>query len=253
MRKGEAMRAFRTLFKIEFILSLRDMNMPIFALGMPVVVTVIMGMLYAGQPAYDGAGYSFIDQSFGAMASIGICAGGAMGLPLVVAGYRSRKILKRYFVTPVSPGMLLGVQVAVYAVYAIASAALVYLVAALCFGMSFGGSWLGFAGSFLLVMASMFGIGMLVGGTAKNERIASVLASAAYFPMLLFSGATVPYEVMPQAIQRIVDVLPLTQGIKLLKASSLGLSLDDAIVPIVVLVAWGVVCGGLAIKFFKWE
>ncbi len=41
--------------------------------------------------------------------------------------------------------------------------------------------------------------------------------------MLIFSGATPPYEVMPAALQKVADVLPLTQGIKLLKATSLGL------------------------------
>ena len=57
----------------------------------------------------------------------------------------------------------------------------------------------------------------MVGGIAKNSKIAGVIASALYFPMLIFSGATLPYEVMPGAMQRIVYVLPLTQGIKILK------------------------------------
>ena len=39
--------------------------------------------------------------------------------------------------------------------------------------------------------------------------------------MLIFSGATLPYEVMPGIMQKIVDILPLTQGIKILKASTL--------------------------------
>lgn len=247
------MKSGKTLFGIEFVLSLRDMNMPLFALGMPLAVMAVIGMLYAGQPAYVGASYSFIDQSFGAVAAIGICAGGAMGLPLVVAGYRSRKILKRYFVTPVSPAVLLGAQVAVYSVYAVVSAALVYATASLCFGYRFAGEWPTFIGSFVLVMAAMFSMGMLIGGTAKNERIASVLASVAYFPMLLLSGATVPYEMLPQVVQRIADILPLTQGIKLLKATSLGLPLDDALVPIVVLAVWTVVCGALSLRFFRWE
>ena len=124
------MKAFSTLFAVEFRLSLRDMNMPIFAAIMPVVVMLVIGMLFGGQPAHEGAGYTFVAQSVGAVSAIGICAGGAMGLPLVVSNYRYRKILKRYFVTPVSAGTILAVQVAVYTVYALVSAVLVFAVAA---------------------------------------------------------------------------------------------------------------------------
>ena len=119
------MKAFSTLFRVEFRLSLRDMNMPIFAVIMPVVVMLVVGMMFGDQPAYEGASYTFVAQSVGAVSAIGICAGGAMGLPLVVSNYRHRTILKRYFVTPVSVHTILAVQVAIYTVYALISAMLV--------------------------------------------------------------------------------------------------------------------------------
>ncbi len=71
--------------------------------------------------------------------------------------------------------------------------------------------------------------------------------------MLIFSGATLPYEVMPPALQKAADILPLTQGIKLLKASSLGLPMGSVWIPIAVMAAFMVICGGIAIRFFKWE
>ena len=176
-----------------------------------------------------------------------------MGLPLVVSAYRGRKILKRYFVTPASPGLILAVQVAIYSVYALVSAVLVFGVAALFFGYEFAGSWPAFAGSYALVLAATLALGMMVGGLAPNEKVASVLACVMYFPMMLLSGATIPYEMMPQAVQRVADLLPLTQGVKLLKATSLGLPADQAVVPVVVMAAWAVVCTAVAVRFFKWE
>ena len=247
------MKAFSTLFAVEFRLSLRDMNMPIFAAIMPVVVMLVIGMLFGGQPAHEGAGSTFVAQSVGAVSAIGICAGGAMGLPLVVSNYRHRKILKRYFVTPVSVHTILAVQVAIYTVYALVSAVLVFAVATLFFGFSFAGSWPAFIGSYALVCATMLALGMMVGGLAPNEKVAGVLASVLYFPMLLLSGTTLPYEVLPTAVQRAADLLPLTQGVKLLKATSLGLPLDQAIVPVLVLAAWAVMCAAVAVRFFKWE
>ncbi len=53
-----------------------------------------------------------------------------------------------------------------------------------------------FLGAFLLIILSIFSIGLMVGGVAPNMKMASVLASIIYFPMLIFSGATLLYELM---------------------------------------------------------
>lgn len=247
------MKTFSTMLKTELRLSLRGMDMLIFALIMPVVATVILGIIYGSKPAYDGASYTFLAQSFGAVSTIAICAGGVMGLPLVVSDYRHKKILKRLKVTPVSPAMILAVQVTIYALYALASLALVYLTSALFFGFRLEGSWALFLGGFLLVMVAMFSIGMMVGGIAANTKIAGVIASLLYFPMLIFSGATLPYEVMPPVLQRAADIMPLTQGIKILKAATLGLPIHESRIPTVILGVLTIVCAGISVRFFRWE
>ncbi len=247
------MRAFKALFKTESKLSLRGMDMFIFAICMPVVVVIILEVIYGSKPAFEGAGYTFLAQSFGAVASIAICAGGVMGLPLVISEYRSRKILKRFKVTPISPALILTVQVVIYALYSVASLILVYATEALFFGFRITGSWAQFLGAYLLVVMSMFSIGVLVGGLAANTKIAGIAASILYFPMLIFSGATLPYEVMPSALQKVADILPLTQGIKLLKAASLGLPTNSVFIPVVVMIALAVICTGIALRYFKWE
>lgn len=247
------MNKYFTMLKTEMKLSFRGMDMVIFALCLPVVVVVLLGIVYGNQPAFEGASYSFLEQSFGALSTIAICAGGVMGLPLVISDYRQKKLLKRYKVTPTSPVLLLAVQVSIYAIYSLLSLALVYLVGNLFFGVRLPGSLVMFFVSYLLVMLSMFSIGMMVGGVAPNMKAASIVASVLYFPMLIFSGATLPYEVMPTVLQKIADILPLTQGIKLLKAASLGLAIEDAWLPLIIMAALIVVCGGIALKCFKWE
>lgn len=247
------MKAFNTMLKTELKLSLRGMDMFIFAICVPLVVLIILGIIYGNKPAFEGAGYTFLEQSFSALATISICAGGVMGLPLVVSEYRSRKILKRYKVTPISPALILMVQVAIYTLYAIASLALLYLTAKLFFGYQFHGSVATFFGGYLSVIVSMFSIGMMVGGIAPNTKMAGAIASILYFPMLIFSGATLPYEVMPTALQKIANVLPLTQGIKLLKSASLGLNGDNMLVPLLIMAVIAIVCICVSLKCFRWE
>ena len=241
------MNKFLTMLKTELKLSFRGMDMIIFAVCMPVVVVILLGIIYGGKPAFDGADYTFLEQSFGAVSTIAVCAGGVMGLPLVISD------LKRFKITPSSPVLLLSVQVAIYMIYSLIALVLIYLVSVLLFGMKLRGAFLPFMGAFFLVMISMFSIGMLVGGVSPNTKIASVLASLLYFPMLIFSGATLPYEVMPAVLQKLADLLPLTQGIKLLKAASLGLPAENVMASLAVMAVITVVCGGISIRFFKWE
>ena len=89
----------------------------------------------------------------------------------------------------------------------------------------------------------MFSIGLLVGGIAPNTKIASAAASLLYFPMLIFSGATLPYEVMPVALQKAADILPLT----------LGLPIDSVFIPVIVMSVIAVICTAASLRFFKWE
>lgn len=247
------MKSFNTMLKTELKLSLRGMDMVIFSICMPIVVLVVIGVIYGNKPAFEGANYTFLEQSFGAITSIAICAGGVMGLPLVVSDYRSKHILKRFKVTPVDPIVILLVEVTIYALYSLVSMSSLFLVAKLFFKFNMQGNILNFILGWLLVMISMFSIGIMVGGISKDSKIAGVIASVLYFPMLIFSGATIPYEVMPNIMKNIVDVFPLTQGIKILKSAILGQSVENIIIPIVIMLIITAICSAVAIKCFKWE
>lgn len=247
------MKTFKKMLRIEGALSIRDMNMIIFAIIMPIIVLVILGIIYGKKPAFEGADYSFIEQSFGALSTIAICAGGLMGLPILVSDYRERKILKKFKVTPVSSAMILFVHLVIYSIYSVVSTVLLWVMAKLFWGFQMKGSYCIFIVGWVLVLLSMLSIGMLVGGIAKNSKMASVIASLLYFPMLIFSGATLPYEVMPVPMQRIVDIMPLTQGIKILKAATLGMPLENTVVSVAVMVIVAVLCIVGSIKFFRWE
>lgn len=229
------------------------MNMVIFAIIMPLVVWIILGVVYGGKPAYEGAAYTFLEQSFGAVCAISMCAGGLMGLPIVISDYRERKILKRFQVTPVSPAMLLGVELTVYVLYCLVSLITLGIAAALFGKVRMYGSIGAFLGSFLLTMISTLSIGMLVGGLAKNSKQAGVIASILYFPMLVFSGTTLPIEIMPELMQKVVSFFPMTQGILLMKNTFLGLNTGNVLLPVIVMAVVTALCTGLSIRFFRWE
>ena len=246
------MKRFFTFLKTELKLSVWDMNMVIFAVIMPLVIFLILGIIYGTKPAYDGADYTFLEQSFGAVSAVAICAGGLMGLPLAVSGLREMKILKRLRVTPVSPVFVLGIELSMYIVYCAVSLATL-AAAALLWGVQLRGSLLCFLGSWALTMLSTLSIGMLAGGVAKDTKQASVIASILYFPMLIFSGATLPFEGMPKAMQKIVRFFPLTQGLTMMKNSFLGIGAGNVLLPVGVMLGLTALCTVLSVRFFRWE
>lgn len=73
------------------------------------------------------------------------------------------------------------------------------------------------------------------------------------FPHADFWGATLPFEVMPIIMQKIIGILPLTQGMQLMKAAFLGIPLENALLPVIIMSAVTLICFGISIKCFKWE
>jgi ABC-2 type transport system permease protein len=237
-------KAFGTVLKTELRLATRNPDMILFGIVFPIGVMLLLGFVSSPEA---------VRLDFGGVACFGICAAGLMGLPLTMSDYRHRKVLKRFRVTPASPALLLGAQVMVQCAYVGVSATAVFLVARYAFGVRIEGGALRFVASFLLVQASIFGIGALVGSVSPNAKVANAIASALYFPMVFLSGATVPFELFPRWLRIAAEVLPLTQGIKLMKGAVLGTPLAGLAAPIAVLSLVALASYSIAVARFKWE
>ncbi len=178
---------------------------------------------------------------------------GLMSLPLAVATYREQKILKRFMATPIQPLQILVSQVVVNGITTLAGITLLLLAAKLVYKVQFFGNVLTTIIAFLLVVVSMFSLGLVIAGVTPNAKAASSLAFIVYFPMLFLSGASIPLNIMPDALVTISNFLPLTYGVRLLSGIWLGGKFLDYGLEVAVLVGITVVCSAVAIRFFKWE
>lgn len=107
------MKRFLTLLKIEGKLALRGIDGVFFGIIMPVGIALLIGTICGNKPAFEGATHTYLQENVPAIITVGICATAFMGIPLGIADYRDKKILKHYFVTPVSPSIILFVQVVI--------------------------------------------------------------------------------------------------------------------------------------------
>ena len=115
------------------------------------------------------------------------------------------------------------------------------------------GNILAFMGSWLLTLVSMFSIGLLMASLCRTVKSVNEVTTLVYFPMLFLSGATIPYELFPSGLQKAASVLPLTQGIKLMKAVSTGAALEGVWKIVVLLVGIALICSVISVKTFRRE
>lgn len=242
------MNTFLTLLKIEGKLVWKGIDILIFGICFPIILAALFGYLLSKESI---TGATSFELSYAAVITIGVLATGVMGVPLTIADYRHRGILKRFQVTPVSPIQILFSQGLIQLSSAIVSFIGVTLVYHLLFDYILNGSWLIFLLTYAFVILAMYSIGILIGSIVPDQKAANLWSSVAYFTMLLFSGATIPYEVMPRFFQWIMDILPLSHGIHLLKQASTGEPLGT--VHIFVLALCIIIGLGGAIKLFKWK
>lgn len=244
------MSTFLTFLKIEGKLVWKGIDILIFGICFPIILATLFGYLLSND---ELAGASNFELSYAAVITIGVLATGVMGVPLTIADYRHRGILKRFQVTPVSPFQILFAQGLIQLSSALVSFIGVTLVYHLLFDYELKGSWAIFLMTYAFVIVAMYSIGIFIGSLVPDQKSANVWSSVAYFTMLLFSGATIPYEAMPRFFQWIMDILPLSHGIHLLKQASTGGSLTDGLFHIMILALCIVIGLGGAIKYFKWK
>jgi ABC-2 type transport system permease protein len=128
------------------------------------------------------------------------------------------------------------------------------LFARVAFGVVIQGSLLTMAFLILLGSLSFSGIGLLVGCRAKTLEAVSGLMNLVMLPMWVLSGIFFSAERFPDAVQPVIQALPLTQLINALRNVSLeGASLASLWQPVSILAAYGAGSFVLALRWFRWN
>ena len=242
---------FFNMYKVEQRLFFRSPDVIIFNLAMPSITFLIISLI-AGNKAAGNQGLTFLQSSYAALSTVGICCSAFMSIPIIIVDYRSQGVLKRMYCSPCSPARLLVCDTIASGIMAIISTLILTLIAIIFFGYTMTGNVMIYIGLWFVTMISMFSIGLTVASLCRTTKSMNIVTSLLYFPMLLFSGATIPVEIFPKGLRFFADILPLGVGINLLKSASIG-QYENIILPIIILSAITAICTFIAVKFFKWE
>ena len=245
------MKRFWRMYRVEQKIFFRSPDVILFNLIMP-LVTLILITIIAGNKDAAYSGLTYLQSAYVALSTVGICCSAFMSIPITIVECRSQGVLRRMYCSPCSPARLLACDTICSGVIAALSTLILTIAAVVFFGYRMQGNVLVYIAVWLLTMISMFSIGLMVASLCRTTKSMNVVTSLLYFPMLLFSGATIPLEVFPPWFQAVAKLMPLGVGIDLLKSVSMG-CYDSITVPTITLIAIAVICGTIAVKTFRWE
>ena len=235
----------------EIKLFLREPSNVFFTLAFPLILLFVFGAIFGNEPVDLFGGLGTVDVSVPAYIGMTIATLGLIGLPIGLATYREQGILRRLRATPVHPATIFGALLAVNLIAALLGALLLLTAGKLVFDVHLPEMPLSLLPAILLCTLSFSSVSFILSGLVSTPRVAQAVGMALLMPMLFLSGAAMPRETMPEAIQRIGDFLPLTYVVELLKGLWFGQGWDWSAV--VVLVGMLVAGALLATRMFRWE
>jgi len=173
-------------------------------------------------------------------------------IPLV--GDREKLILKRLAATPLRRWQLVGSNVLMRLLIAIAQTVIIVAVGTFFFGVDIVGSMVTTFGFVLLGAMTFLSLGYVIASFASTEDSANGMTSIIQFPMMFLSGTFFPIDAMPDALKVVARALPLTYlGDGLRQVMVAGTPFAPLWVCFAFLAVWLVVCFGIAARFFRWQ
>ncbi len=168
---------------------------------------------------------------------------------------KKKGVLRRLHITPIRVWQFFVSSVLSNSVIGLISIGIMILVASTpLFHFQVVGSYLELAIFIILGILTIFGIGLAIGGWAKNENQAAPLANIIVFPMLFLSGTFFPRYAMPEWLQSVTAYLPLTpiiDGIRMIATE--GKHLTQILPQIGLTLLWAVIIYAIAFRVFRWE
>lgn len=197
---------------------------------------------------------SSFDYVFSGLVGFAIIGLGIFGPMGVFPELKKQGILRRLHTTPLKVWQYFLANVISQSSVGILSVALMFVVGVTVFDLNVVGNLLALILFVIFGIVTIFGIGLAVGGWAKDERQAAPLGNIITFPMMFLTGAFFPRFLMPEWLQSVSTFLPLTpviDGIRLILNE--GKSLLEIGPQIGLIAIWMVVIYFIAFRVFRWE
>jgi ABC-2 type transport system permease protein len=211
-------------------------------------------VMKVGVEKVTAKGSRYIDFLIPGLLGMNLMGTGVWSLAFGVTNARSRRILKRLVATPMHRGQYLLSLILGRLIFLLPEVVILVGIGWIFFDVEVRGSILLLLLTSVLGAMTFCGIGLLIAARVKTIEGASGLANLVLMPMWVVSGVFFSSERFPDIAQPIIKALPLTalnQALRGIMTEGQGLA---GIAPqLAIVLVWGLVCFGVALKIFKWR
>jgi ABC-type multidrug transport system permease subunit len=199
-------------------------------------------------------GNRYIDFLLPGLMGMNILGGGVWGIGFVLVDLRVRKVLKRLVATPMRRGDFLASLLVARLLMLLPEMLSLYLMGRWAFGIPMRGSLVTMAIVMVTGALASSGLGLLIASRTEKSETVVGLINLIVLPMWLLSGVFFSSKRFPEAVQPLIQALPLTQIIDGLREVILeGRTLLDIAWRLGILAVYAVVSFTLALRLFRWN
>jgi ABC-2 type transport system permease protein len=249
------MRTLRKMTWVEVKLLVREPLTLIFTFAFPLLVLLVLGQVFGNTPdpqqpeVFRNVGP--MDYYLPGYIGLSIAAIGLIALPVHLASYRERGVLKRLRASGISARTVVGAQAIVAALAAFAGATTLVIVGFAVHHVHAPESLLGVLLGFVASLACFAAIGVLLGAVMPSARAAQGIGLMLFFAMMFLSGTDGPREILGDVMRSIGEAFPLTHSFIVMQDPWIGFGINEARLAIVLGVT--VAAGVAAVRAFRWE
>jgi ABC-2 type transport system permease protein len=178
-----------------------------------------------------------------------VAALGLMTLPVTLASYRQRGILRRFRASSVSTSTLVSAQLTLALVTFAVGTLVMAIVARLAYHAMLPRDVLGVAVALLAGTAAFGAIGLLLATVTRTSRSAQGIGLMLFFALWLISGTGPPRAVLPAGLRDVGSVRPLTHLVIAVQDAWFGFGWAGT--DLAILAAYAVVAGVPALWLFR--
>lgn len=222
--------------------------------GINLAATGQPNILAVAPQSVTGQNINYFDIVLVGLVGMALMFNSIITIAVKLSMYRDQNVFKRLLATPLQVSRFFAAFIVAHMLLALVQVGVVLLVGIYVFGGVVHGNvaWL----VLIAVISNIIflNIGFIVGGYSKGPAAASGLGNVIAMPMMFFSGVFFPTDSLPAFLPKVVQILPLTPLINVLRSVAL-----DAKSPLVdpgslaLLGGWIVVSSVLAIRLFKFR
>jgi ABC-2 type transport system permease protein len=230
------------LIRAELRLLRRDPLTLTFVFAFPVVTMLIIGGSFGTKADPAFAGQNPAHWYVASYLTVVIAAAGLIMLPVHIASYRERGVLRRFAAAGFSRWSFAVAELTLGLVAIVLGVAVLLAVAAPVYGVPSVDSWWRVGVGFIAGSVGFVALGVLLGTLLPSARAAQAVGMLLFFPSFLLGAGGPPPHVMGSALRAIAGPLPLTLMTKSIREPWLGIdSANGSLIAVVVLAAIAVI------------